>query len=225
MLSDVQTLVIDLVRDDAGKIAVAERDRAIAAAVERYSKDRPREIAEDLTPTSAQILPLPAAWEADFSTLLSLEYPIGTVPPVLLDQERYGLYRSPSGLVIQLLDAVAVAAANVRATYTYKHVLSTIADSIPLGDRELLACFAAAILCEQLAAFYSGGTDSTIQADSVENKSKSADYATRGRTLRKRYLDELGVDDKRNISAGTVVNWNAKDSLRQDRLLHPAIYR
>lgn len=225
MLSDVQTLVIDLVRDDAGKIITAERDRAITAAVERYSKDRPRETAEDLTPTSANVLPLPSAWVTDFSTLLSLEYPIGTVPPTLIERDRYDFYRNTSTLVIQLLDAVAVAASNVRATFTIKHTLTTLADTIPVGDREPLACFAAAICCEQLAAFYSGGTDSTIQADSVESKSKAADYAARARNLRKRYLDELGIDDKRNVPSGVVVNLQQNDSRGQDRITHGRVLR
>ena len=225
MLSDYQTLVIDLVRDDAGKIVTAERDRAITAAVERYSKDRPRQTAEDLTPTSANVLPLPSTWVTDFSTLLSLEYPIGNVPRDLIEQDRYEFYRNTTAVVIQLLDAVAVAASNTRATYTIKHSVTTTVDTIPVGDREAVAGYAAAALCDELAALYSGGTDSTIQADSVEQKSKAADYSARAGRLRKRYFDEMGVDDKRNVATGVVVNLNAKDSMGGDRLLHTRVLR
>jgi hypothetical protein len=225
MLSDHQALVIELIRDDAGKITTADRDRAINLAIERYSKDRPQEKTQDVTPTDANHLPLPGAWEADFSELRSLEYPIGSVPSSVIGQERYGFYRSPTALTIQLLDAVAVAANNVRATYTIRHVVSAVADTIPVGDREPVACWAAAVLCEELAALYSGNTDSTIQADSVEQTSKAQEYAARARGLRKRYIDELGIDEKRSQPAGVVVNLDFPDSHGQERLTHHSQFR
>lgn len=225
MLSDYQTLVPKLVRDDAARLVSGDFDDAITHAVRRYSKDRPQEKAEDLTPAAANYLPLPTAWEPDFSALRALEYPIGAVPPTYIKQERYAFYRSPATVQIQLLDAVAVAAANVRATFSIKHVVSAGADTIPVQDREPVACWAAAILCDQLASFYSGQTDSTIQADSVDHKSKSAEFAARARALRSRYLNELGIDSKRSTPAGAVVNLDFADSRGQDRLTHAARYR
>jgi hypothetical protein len=225
MLSDYQALTSELTRDDAGKVAVSERDRAIVLAVERYSKDRPQEKVEDVTPVDANTLPLPTFWETDYSELRSLEYPIGSVPPNVIGQDRYGFYRSPSALRIQLLDAVAVAALSVRATFTIRHALSASADTIPTKDREPIACWAAAALCDQLAALYSGNTDSTIQADSVQQTSKAQEYAARARALRKRYFDELGVDDKRSQPAGVVVNLDFPASDGQDRLTHTRRFR
>lgn len=225
MLTDYQTLVVDLIRDDAARIATTERDRAITAAVERYSKDRPKVAVEDLTPTGANTVPLPAGWVTDFSTLRALEYPVGNVPPTMIDTTRYSFYQTPSAEVIQVVDSVAVTAGSVRATYTIKHTVSGVADTIPLGDREPVACWAAAILCDELAAFYSGGTDSTIQADSVEGRSKAQEYSARAKALRKRYLDELGVDDKRSQPAGAVVELKRPDSWGGPRLNHPALNR
>jgi hypothetical protein len=225
MLSDHQTLVIELTRDDAAKIQAAERDRAIDLAVKRYSKDRPRETTQDVTPEDANHLPLPALWETDFSELRSLEYPIGSVPPNTISQERYSFYRSPTAVKLQLLDAVAIAANNVRATFTVRHALSMSADTIPVEDREPIACWAAAILCDELAALYSGNTDSTIQADSVQQTSKAQEYSARAKALRKRYMDELGVEDKRSEPAGVVVNLDFPDSQGQDRLTHRSAFR
>lgn len=225
MLSDYQALVPRLVRDDAGKLAAGDIDDAITHAVRRYSMDRPQEKVQDVTPSDANTLPLPAAWETDFSDLRSLEHPIGDVPPTLISQERYGFYRTPSALTIKLLDAVAVAANNVRVTFTIKHVVDAVSDTIPVHHREPVACWAAAILCDQLAAFYSGGSESSIKADSVEGRSKAEEYAARARTLRKRYLDELGIEDKRSEPAGVVVNLDQADSRGGDRLTHPAAYR
>jgi hypothetical protein len=220
MLADYQQLVIDLVRDDAAKLAVAERDRAIAMAVARYGKDRARLKVEDLTPTDANTLPLPAAWEADISELRSLEFPVGRVPPELMDTDRHYLYQGPTTTVIKVRDAVTVAAGSVRAAFTVSHTLSVGADTIPTEDREPVACWAASVCCEQLAALYSGNTDSTIQAANVQNQSKAQEYAARARSLRKRYLDEIGVADKRNTAAGTVVQLEREDSLGQPRLTH-----
>lgn len=224
MLSDYQTLATELVRDDAGRIQTAERDRAIQLAVQNYSKDVERLKVEDVVVTDANTLPLPAAWEADVSELRSLEYPVGEVPPCYLSTERYGLYQKPASTVIMLKDAVA-AAASIRVTYTITHVVSTGADTIAVKDREPVACWAAAVLCDELAAFYSGGTDSTIQADSSPGQSRAQEYSARATKLRKRYLDMLGLDDKRNVAAGVVVNLNASDSQGRDRLTHPARYR
>lgn len=225
MLADYEQLVTDLIRDDAAKIALAEKDRAITAAVERYSEDRPQEKAEDLTPASANELPLPAAWVQDFSTIRSLEYPVGNVPPTYLDRERYGLYRKPAGLVIQTKDGVAVSAGSVRSTYTIKHQVDAGTDTIPVAHRQAVASWAGAILCEQLAAFYSGGTDSTIQADSVKNESKARDYATRAKQLRQFYLDELGIDPKRGEPAGTVVELKRPDTWGGAKINHPPLVR
>jgi len=225
MLIDYQTLVTDLMRDDAAKIAVAERDRAIAAAVLRYSSDKPVEKVQDVTPASSQLLPLPAAWENDFSLLLELEHPIGDIPPSLIGQDRYALYRDPAAVKIQLLDGVAVAANSVRSKFTIKHQVDAAVDTIPLQHREPVACWAAALLCDQLAAFYSGGTDSSIQADSVQQTTKAQDYSARARSLRKRYQDEIGVEEKKSAPAGVVVNLDIADSRGQDRLLHGARFR
>ena len=224
MLSDYQTLATELVRDDAGRIVTAERDRAIQMAVQRYSKDIERLKVEDTVVSGVNTLPLPAAWEAEVSELRSLEYPISQVPPCYLSAERYGLYRMPASTVIMLLDAVA-AGATIRVAYTITHVVSTTVDSIAVKDREPVACWASALLCDQLAAFYSGGSDSTIQADSSPGQSRAQEYSARATKLRKRYLDELGIDDKRSVAAGAVMNLNAADSQGRDRLTHPARYR
>lgn len=220
MLADYESLVTDLIRDDAARIATSEKDRAIQLAVQRYSKDRERIKVEDVATTAANTLPLPPAWETDFSELRSLEYPVGNVPPDVLANDRYGFYRTTSALVVQLLDALNIGSV-VRVTYTIAHVVSDVLDTIPVGDREPVACWAAAGLCDELAAFYSGGTDSTIQADSAPGQTKAQEYSRRATALRKRYFNELGLEDKRSAPAGVVVQLRSTDSRGQERLTHP----
>lgn len=223
-LADYQALVDDLVRDDTGKIVTADRDEAIARAVARYSKDRPRTKVEDVSAPGGNKLNLPASWLTDFSDLVAIEYPIGDVPPSLLEQDSYSLYSTPSGQEIQLINAINVGQ-SARVSYTIRHVVDGSSDTIRADDREPVCAYAASILLDQLAAYFTGSSDPTIQADSVDRKSKGSDYASRARTLRKRYFDELGIDEKKNVAAGVVVDLDMPDSQGRDRLLHGRKYR
>lgn len=225
MLADYQALVDDLVRDDTGKIALTDRDEAIARAVARYGKDRPRVKVEDVAAPGGNKLNLPPGWQADFSELRSIEYPIGKTPPNFLEQGSFARYITPAGDEIKIVSAIN-AGQSVRINYTIRHVLDVANDTIRPDDREPVSAWAAALLLDQLAALFSGNSDkSTIQADAVEHGGKSREYASRASALRKRYFDELGLDPKKNVAAGTVVNLDMADSQGRDRLLHPRRFR
>lgn len=216
-LIDFQSLVTDLVRDDAERITDLQRDTAIASAIARYSKDRPRHKVEDVVSAGGNLLPLPAGWQAEVSVILDLEYPIGKVPPQHLHQEEYRIYETPTGKQIMLADSLN-AGANVRVTYSIAHDLTAVLDTVPLADREPVSCLAAASLCDQLASLYSGDSDSTIRADSVNHQSKAGEFASRAKALRKRYHDELGIDTKKNVAAGVVVSFPSRDGQGRPRL-------
>lgn len=224
-LADYQSLVTQLVRDDSGKIATTDRDEAIARAVARYSKDRPRLKVEDGAAPGGNKLNLPSAWQAGFSDLRAIEHPIGNTPPTLLDQDSYGIYSTPTADEIKIVSAIN-AAQQVRITYTIRHAVDAVpTDTIRADDREPVCCWAAALLCDQLAAYYSKSGNPTIQADSVDQRSKAQEYAARAKTLRKRYLDEIGVDEKKSVAAGIIVDLDMSDSQGRDRLLHPRRFR
>lgn len=224
-LADYQTLVANLVRDAATEISTAQRDEAIALAVTRYSKDRPRILVADLVSAGGNLLDLPAGWEAEFSELRSLEYPIGEVPPTYIANEFWRLYQQPAAIKIQLDDALA-AAAQVRSSFTVRHTLDAGTDTIPVKDREPVAAWGASILCDQLAALFSGQQLTTIPADSVDHKTRAEEYAARARNLRTRYFNELGIDPKRSVAAAAVVNLDLQDSRGSTiRLTHPRAYR
>lgn len=223
-LSDFQSIVDDLLRDDAERITTTQRDTAIATAVARYSKDRPRQKVEDITAAGGNSLPLPTAWQDDFSRITSLESPIGSVPPRMIGSGSFSMYAAPNGVSILLADALSENAI-VRATFSIAHEVSLDADTVPMGDRELTCCLAAASLCDQLAGFYSGDSDSTIKADGVNHQSKASEFASRAKSLRKRYLDELGIDEKKNVAAGVVVDLDLSNSQGGQRLIHGQRWR
>jgi hypothetical protein len=224
MLADYQTLTDKLVRDDSGKLAPADRDEAIARAVARYSRDRPREKVEDVAADGTHYLALPAGWQADFSALRSVEYPIGENPPRFLDRDRIGFYHTPTALQIMLADAI-VASASVRLNYTVRHQVDAATDTIRADDREPVCAYAGSILLDQLAALFAGDSNTTIQADNVDHNSKGREYAARASTLRQRYFDALGIDPARQVAAGVVVDLDFSDSQGNDRLLHPRRFR
>jgi hypothetical protein len=109
--------------------------------------------------------------------------------------------------------------------YTIPHTLNATVDTIPLYHREGVASWAAAICCEQLSSWFANAGDSTLTADRVERLSQSKDYAARARTLRTRYLDEIGVQEKKTGAAGTVVNLDLKNSFGQNRFTHSNRFR
>lgn len=217
MLADYQDLVDDMVRDDAGHVSVEQRDKAIVLAVERYSQARPRRAVEDV-PGTGTTLSLPSGFVDGFSDVIGIEYPVGRVPPSVVTRDRWALYLGPDGLEIMTLDAFSD---TVRVRYTIQHVLSPTVDTLPVGDRETVAKYAAALVCEQLAALYAGDTDPTIGVDRMQGQSRSQAFAARAREYRKQYQLALGIEDKTSTPAGAVVQLRADDSLGNPRFFHP----
>ncbi|MCU7877140.1 MAG: hypothetical protein KZQ84_10120 [Candidatus Thiodiazotropha sp. (ex Lucinoma borealis)] len=222
MKLDYQKLVERLIRDDEDKLTPDDIDSAIDMAVTRYSKDRPNIAVQDEAAPGGQRLNLPTDWVAGFSDIQAIEYPIGQVPVSELDS--WQIYQAPSGEEVLLPDNIE-SGEQIRFRFTVFHQLDNTSDTIPLGDFEAVASYAAALCCDQLATFYSGDTDSTIQADSVDHGSKSRQFSSRAGKLRKRYYNELGIDAKRNQAAGVVVDLDGRDSRGRDRLTHPGKFR
>lgn len=220
MLPDYQTLVTDLVRDDSARITPEQLDGSIALAVLKYSASEPRPRVADIDDVSGMLIPLPDGWEADFSTMTSLEYPVGKVPPALLDGDAWAFYRDVDGLKI-MLAASLPAAATVRAAFMVRHTVSATVDTIPVDHREPVAKYAAALLCDQLAAFYANETDSTINAGMAQGQTKSQAYAARARDYRKGYVDAIGVADKTSQPASAVATLKSRNGDGQSRFFHP----
>lgn len=219
MLSHFQTQTERLVRDDSGRLLPEDLDLAIEQAVLHFSKDRPRAVIEDVTGDGTAWLDLPEGWQTDISSLIAIEYPIGSTPPEYL--EGFDIYRGPESELIYLGDDNSVAdGADARVTYGAAHILDEETDTIPTTYRMAVCLLAASFLCEQLASAYTGDTNSTIGADSVDHQSKSRDYAARAKDLRRRYQDLVGVEDRVATPAGAFVDFDTPPSTGGDRLFH-----
>lgn len=223
-LLDLQTLVTDMVRDDSGHINVGDIDEAIALAVKQYSKDRPLDKVEDIVSLGGHYLAMPSEWQMEYSSLKSLEYPIGSFPPEFIDVATYGLYNSPTGRQI-MHDASLNSGESVRVTYTIQHTVDGVTDTTLSLDHEAISSWAASALCEQLATFYSGNQDNLITADSVNHSDLASRYSRRAKDNRKRYYNMMGIEPKRNKAAGVQVDFDMKNSRGNDRLTHPKRFR
>lgn len=209
MFADLLPLVDGFVQDESARLGLDDKRRAVGLAVLRYGLDRPRQQVKDVASAGGDTLPLPEGWTAE-SDLVGAEYPIGETPPSAL---TCTLYTTPDGEVFRLGDSLAVGAL-VRLTFTVPHVVTDRQDTVRASHREALAAYASALLLEGLAAASINDGDSTIAADSTDRRTKSQEYASRARALRKLYDETMGRGAGTGQAAnGTVVSWPGRKRL------------
>lgn len=224
-LSDHQAIVDRVARAPADIVTPADRDAAIQTAVLRYSQDRPRTQVADVTALSGWFLPLPAGWVAGESVLHAVETPIGSNPPALLDSGAVAVELGISGETIRLAAQIDVGQ-QARLTFAGPHTVNATTDTVPARDREALACWAAALLCDQVTAHHAEDREPTIQADRVDYTNPAKEWGRRGDACRKRYYQLLGIDMAGGNAGGTpvpkpaggVVNLDVPNSRLRPRL-------
>jgi hypothetical protein len=212
-LADFETAVASRIQDTANTLSTADRDVFILQAVkQRYSKDRPRELASDVAGNGTSLLSLPTGpsaepFEDGFSQIRALEFPIGGIPPTILENDTWLLYRTPAGLKIQLSSVTPGNSDNVRVTWTCRHTAPTVSvdSTIPDADFEAVCDYAGALCCEAMAAKYAQTRDPSISADAVNYRSKSQEYLGLAKALRKRYDDQVGIQDSGSGANGSGV--------------------
>lgn len=186
-------LVEGKVKDDSGKLTVVDDfTPAVDAALALYSKHLPKKIVKDLDGADSHDLDLPAEWVDEFSVIKSVEYPIGNIPPTLIDNEDWTLYETPTGKSLRLIVDEPETGESVRLTFTVIRVEA----QVRTGDEDAIASLAAASCCDLLANIYTQTDDPTISADSVDYQSKGDQFARRAKALRQRYYDHMGIDPK-----------------------------
>jgi hypothetical protein len=195
-LADFYGLVDDLVRDSDQVISPTARDRALDAAVQRFSIDRPRELVEDVTSAGGVFLPLPGGWQIGVSKLLLLEVDPSSNVLNTIPGAQCAIYNHPVDPArIRLPDGSAqVAGAIIRCRYTATHALTEVLDTIPANARHAVSAYAASVCCGELASHYAADSDATIQADSVDHRTKSQTWAARASALRTEYSKLIGID-------------------------------
>ena len=212
-LTDFENGVASRIQDAAGTLQLSDKDNMISQAVrQRYSHDRPREMVSDVTADGSANLALPTGgngeqYEDGFSSIRSLESPIGLLPPTYLENDTWMVYRTPTGLVILLMSVLPNAGDKVRVSWTVRHTPGTSGGSpvnttVPDSDFEAVCDLAASMCCAQLAAIYAQTRDPSISADAVNYRTKSQEYLTLAKTLQQRYFDHVGIEEGAGSAGG-----------------------
>jgi hypothetical protein len=167
----------------------------VRAILERYSQDSPLSLVSDIPGNGTNYLPLPVApgegsvlpvFEPNFSEIQQMEYPILQQPPQLILESDFRVYITPGQAPKILIDFDTPGTDEVvRTTWTARHLRD--GSTVPDKDFYAVTDFAASLAAEKLATFYVGTGDSTLQADVVQYRSKSAEMLACAKALRKRY--------------------------------------
>lgn len=213
-----------LLKDNAGKLEKSDIDAAIDEAVNiRFASDRPREIVSDLAGNATNDIGVPEGWQDGFSSVRSIELPIGNVPESLVDASDFRIYRSPSGLYIRLLATAPQESDSLRVTWTQRHT----PDTVPDGDFEAVCAYAAALCFETMAASYIQTVDNAIAGDTVNYRTKGQECLGVAKSFRKRYFDHIGIGEGNAAGAAAaqppaMATGNMHEELQPgfDRLLH-----
>lgn len=193
-------------------------DRHITTALQRYSKHRPGITVVDIIGDGTHDYATPTGWTDDFSSIVSIEYPIGAVPETILDEDDYKIYQTTSAKKIRLINDVPPATESFRVAFTVPRTATTV----PAGDVDALAWLAAAYCLEELANAFTQTGDSTINADVVNYRSKSSEFASRAKRLMQLYKEHMGLKDDDTAPAASVIrDFDQKYPGGLDRLTHP----
>ncbi|MBN1104754.1 MAG: hypothetical protein JXL84_15150, partial [Deltaproteobacteria bacterium] len=166
---------------------------AISQAMKIHSRHRPREIVEDVSGDDGFEYSLEDLehWSVDFSTVRQVEYPVDddNETPDILQREEWAIYEKPDGVYLRFLDETPSSDESMRITYTAIHTCTDSDCTVSGFDEDAVQALAAGCFCEILATAYAQDQDSTINADSVDHKSKADAYQRRASALKKAYYD------------------------------------
>jgi hypothetical protein len=199
-LSEITDLVKALVRDDSAVLSPEDVALTLQQALARYSQDAPVMLAADVG-CNGDTAPLPAAWVNGKSQLKGVTAPHQDCTPTVTK------VTTETGDVLQLSWFYS---GTLRLQFTVPHQLDEVISTVFYSDTEALACYAAAICCDQLSAYYINEANNTIAADTTAHQLKSSEYRKQAATYRKRYSDHIGQKTPGSTAAGVVVSWGSR---------------
>jgi len=222
-ITTFELLFNDRVRESASRFDQPQKHGAIEQAVKRYASVRPRERAQDYAGDGVAFdFDLPSGWVSDLSVIRKIEYPQGKRSPVFLERDDWQFYQTTTVDKIRLIAITPSSGKSLRVLYTAPHIVDVTQSTISSQDEEAVADLASSIGLRDLAAVYANTVDPTIQADSVDYRSKSTEYLKLADSLEKRYRQHLGIDKDAPVqAASSFVDVDQTDSRGRDKLTHP----
>ena len=192
-------MVMGRVKDSSGKLDSDDYSSAVGEALKRYSRVRPWRVMTDLVGNGGHDYALPEEWTPGFSSVEQIEYPLGSIPELYLDNRDYKIYLTPDGEVLRILSASPDATETMRVIFTAPQVEGTFPDN----DMDAVANLAAANCLRRLAAASGQTSDPTIQADTVNYRSKADEFRRLADAFEQQYNDHLGIGKDAPVQAAT----------------------
>jgi hypothetical protein len=96
------------------------------------------------------------------------------------------------------------------AQVAYAVTEDAVADNVPLLYMDAVLDYASSLLLTELAAYYAGDSDSTMNADSVDRQSKEQRYSRLAKVYNGRYFERVGVTPVHNKHASATANLTSK---------------
>jgi len=225
---DYLTAVDNLVPGDL-PLTEADKIYAIGKGMKDHSRHRPQEIVEDVDGDGGFDYAVSdlASFSDGFSVIKRVEYPVDDTDetPDILQDDEWMLYEKPTGKVLRFLEDTPAATEDIRVTYTALHTCTDSACTVKDYDEEAVQALCAAIFCEMLATWFAQAGDSTIDADVMDHKSRSKEYAARATTYKKMYFDHLGIKEGKTPAASVTRDQDKKASWASDKITHKKRYR
>lgn len=216
-IGEILTKATSRVQDEVERIGApavgaGNFKEAVSAALQRYSKDRPRTVVQrvqgdgtfkyQLDGSSPKL----SAWSPEFSAVVSLVYPHSLTEqrPSAYDAENYSIIQDHLGLWLWFLSGSPSAAEYFLVAYTATHALtsSSSTSTVPAADDEALADLVAAFAFQKLAATYVQVADTSIQADVTDRRTRADVYLTLAGKYIKSYEQRMGIGAEAVVSAG-----------------------
>lgn len=204
----------------------------LRGAEQHYSRIRPREVVDDLNGDGSAYLTLPAGYLEGLSTIVSIEYPIGSVPKEIMDPREYQIVLSAAGAlqVMYLATRPAAGTDNVRLIYTAGRVIAASAANTTVLDPDFVAfCDLAASMCaEAIAAKYARTSEPAFNADVVNYRTRQQEWRDIAKGLWQRWERGMGIGAADGGSApatSAYANWDLRAGWGGSNLNHPRLLR
>lgn len=198
---------------------------AMETAVEQYTRARPRTVAQPMSGDGTSYdFRLPRWWADGLSTIQEIEYPAGEQVPTTIDRDEWTIYESFLGLqpitVLRFLAATPDSGTdNIVVRHTARHVHSDQLDTIPPGDLDAVCWLAASCLALSLSADAADLNQTVLSADAANRRDAEQRWRSVAMSLQKRYDQHMGTALGPR-AAGTIVDWDVRDSWGRKRLFH-----
>lgn len=218
-LTAVKTQINAMIQADDNEIGPFDRERGIYAALERFSRDAPDEVTEDVSGDGGKYYAISGLtyFAEEYSRITKIEYPAYAVSsdetPQFLDAEDWDdNYRDGSNVRYLFLPNHAPAATEtMRITYTAPYTVVSDAISIPSQNYYAFCNLVACEVCRYIATKYARTSDNSISADSVDHSGRSGRFRDMASDFCAAYERMMGfaTDDGTSTgAAGEFVDWD-----------------